>query len=107
MTVSFSGSGAMNIELTGDPYSEQVLFHHESLIMPWRRPLEAPKAADIFPQVRQMVLDGKYKEAIEFAYQEMEKGPIKMNTWGHFTKPAFRMTLIFRKQHRSGTISAL
>ena len=92
-----SGSGAMNIELKGDPYSEQVLFQHESLIMPWRRPLEAPKAADIFPQVRQMVIDGKYKEAIEFAYQEMEKGPIKMNTWAHFTKPAFRMTLNFPK----------
>ena len=92
-----SGSGAMNIELKGDPYSEQVLFQHESLIMPWRRPLEAPKAAEIFPQVRQMVLDGKYKEAIEFAYHEMEKGPIKMNTWAHFTKPAFRMTLDFPK----------
>src|ERR1017187_1976980 len=26
-----SGNGAMNIELTGDPYSEQILFHHESL----------------------------------------------------------------------------
>ena len=92
-----SGSGAMNIELTGDPNSEQILFRHESLLMPWRRPLEAPKAADIFPQVRQMVLDGKYKEAIEFAYREMEKGPIKMNTWAHFVKPAFRMTLDFPK----------
>ena len=93
----FSGSGAMNIELTGDPYSEQVIFHHESLLMPWRRPLEAPQAAALFPQVRQMVLDGKYKEAIEFAYQEMEKGPIKMNTWGHSTIPAFLMTLDFPK----------
>src|SRR5579859_3617440 len=44
-----SGNGAMNIELPGDPYSEQVLFHHESLLMPWKRPLEAPHTADIFP----------------------------------------------------------
>jgi alpha-L-fucosidase 2 len=92
-----SGNGAMNIELTGDPYSEQILFHHESLLMPWRRPLEAPKAADIFPQVRQMVLDGKYREAIEFAFNEMEKGPIKRNTWGHPTIPAFLMRLEFPK----------
>ena len=49
-----SGNGAMNIELMGDPYSEQILFHHESLLMPWKRPLEAPNVADIFPQVRQM-----------------------------------------------------
>ena len=93
----FTGSGAMNIELTGDPYSEQVIFHHESLLMPWKRPLEAPKGADFFPKVRQMVLDGKYKEAIEFAYQEMEKGPIKMNTWGHTTVPAFLMHLDYPK----------
>ncbi len=75
-----SGNGRMNIEVTCDPYSEQILFHHESLLMPWKRPFEAPKVADIFPQVRQMVLDGKYQEAIEFAFKEMEKGPIKRNT---------------------------
>ena len=55
-----AGNGAMNIELTCDPYSEQILFHHESLLMPWKRPLEAPNVAEIFPQVRQMVMDGKY-----------------------------------------------
>jgi len=44
-----SGNGAVNIELMGDPYSEQILFHHESLMIPWKRPLEAPNLADIFP----------------------------------------------------------
>ena len=34
-----SGNGAMNIEVTCDPYSDQVLFHHESLLMPWRKSL--------------------------------------------------------------------
>src|SRR5512146_310647 len=33
-----SGNGHMNIEVTCDPYSEQILFHHESLLMPWKRP---------------------------------------------------------------------
>ncbi len=92
-----SGNGAMNIEMTCDPYAEQILFHHESLLMPWRRPLEAPNVADIFPQVRQMVMDGKYREAIEFAFKEMEKGPIKLNTFGHPTIPAFLMRLDFPK----------
>ena len=92
-----SGNGAMNIELTGDPYAEQILFHHESLLLPWRRPFEAPKVAHIFQQVRQMVMDGKYQEAIEFAFKEMEKGPIKANTWPHPTVPAFLMRLDFPK----------
>ena len=75
-----SGNGHMNIEVMCDPYAEQVLFHHESLLMPWKRPFEAPKAAVVFPQVRQMVLDGKYQEAIELAFKEMNKGPVKQNT---------------------------
>ncbi len=88
-----SGNGHMNIEATCDPYSEQILFHHESLLVPWKRPFEAPKAADVFPQVRQMVLDGKYQDAIEFAFKEMNKGPIKQNTGPHPTIPAFMMRL--------------
>ena len=86
-----SGNGHMNIEVACDPYSEQILFHHESLLMPWKRPFEAPKAAEVFSQVRQMVLDGKYREAIEFAFREMDKGPVKVNTWPHPTVPAFLM----------------
>ena len=92
-----SGNGHMNIEVTCDPYAEQILFHHESLLMPWKRPFEAPKAADVFPQVRQMVLDGKYQEAIEFAFKEMNKGPIKQNTGPHPVVPAFMMHLDFPK----------
>ncbi len=92
-----AGNGAMNIEMMGDPYAEQILFHHESLLMPWRKFLEAPKAADVFSQVRQMVLDGKYQEAIELAFNEMEKGPIKRNTFAHPTIPAFLMGLDFPK----------
>jgi hypothetical protein len=88
-----SGNGPMVIEVACDPYAEQILFHHESLLMPWKRPFEAPKVAAIFPQVRQMILDGKYQEAIEFAFKEMDKGPVKVNTWPHPTIPAFMMHL--------------
>ncbi len=88
-----SGNGHMYIEVMCDPYSEQILFHHESLLVPWKRPFEAPKAAEVFPQVRQMVLDGKYQEAIELAFKEMNKGPIKQNTGPHPTVPAFLMRL--------------
>ena len=92
-----SGNGAMNIELMGDPYSEQILFHHESLLMPWKRPLEAPKVADIFPQVRQMVLDGRHREAMTLALQHMNEGLIKQDTEPHRTIPAFLMQLDFPK----------
>jgi alpha-L-fucosidase 2 len=88
-----SGNGAMNIELLGDPYAEQILFHHESLLMPWPKPLEAAKVADLFPQVRQMVLDGRHREAMVLAVQRMNEGPLKQDTEPHRTIPAFLMQL--------------
>jgi hypothetical protein len=88
-----SGSGAMNIELLGDPYSEQVLFHHESLLLPWKKPAAAPNVADIFPRVRQLVLEGKHAEAMALAVQRMSESPIKPDTDPHSTVPAFLMRL--------------
>jgi len=88
-----SGNGAMNIELTGEPYAEQILFHHESLLMPWKKPVEAPDVASILPQLRQMVLDGKNKEAIALAIQHMNESPVKQDTEPHTTIPAFLMQL--------------
>ncbi len=88
-----SGNGAMSVELMGDPYAERILFHHESLLMPWKKPVEAPNVASIFPQVRQMVLDGKNREAMALALQHMNDGPIKQDTEPHLTVPAFLMQL--------------
>jgi alpha-L-fucosidase 2 len=70
-----SGNGAVNIELTCDPYTEQIPFRHESMFSPRRRPAEAPKVAEILPQVRQMLLDGKYHDAAQFAYQKWRENP--------------------------------
>jgi alpha-L-fucosidase 2 len=88
-----SGNGAMNIELMGEPYSERILFHHENLLMPWKRPLEAPNVAGIFPQVRQLALDGKNSEAIALALKQMNESPVKQDTEPHLTIPAFLMKL--------------
>ncbi len=88
-----SGNGHMNIEVVCDPYAEQIQFRHESLLMPWKRPIEAPNVAEILPQVRQMILDGQYRAAAEFAFKHMNESPVKQNTFGHPTVPAFLMHL--------------
>ena len=88
-----SGNGAMKIELTGDPYTEQIFFHHESLLMPWKKPLEAPNVADIFPRIRQLAMEGKHREAMALAIQRMNEGPVKQDTEPHLTVPAFLMRL--------------
>jgi alpha-L-fucosidase 2 len=71
-----SGNGAMSIETACHPYSEQIVFRHESLFAPRKRPFEAPKIAGVFSQVRQMVLDGKYREAARLGYEEWHKTPM-------------------------------
>ena len=88
-----SGNGAINIELMGDPFAEQILFHHESLLMPWKRPLEAPNVAEILPQVRQLALEGKTRDAVALALEHMNHSPIKQDTESHLTVPAFLMQL--------------
>lgn len=88
-----SGNGVMKIELMGDPFSEQVLFHHERLLMPWKKPVEAPFVAGIFPQVRQLILDGKNKEAVAMAIKAMNESQVKQDTEPHLTIPAFLMSI--------------
>jgi hypothetical protein len=92
-----SGTGAVNIELEGDPFTEQIPFRHEMLYVPRRRPVEAPKIADILPQVRQMLLDGKYHEAAAFAYQKWRENPVQGGGMGFGGGAGFSMRLEFPK----------
>ncbi len=88
-----TGNGIMDIELKGYPYTEEVLFHHEELMMPWKKPVEAPDVAGVFSQVRQMALDGKNDEAIALVLENLNKSSIKADTEPHLTIPAFLMKL--------------
>ncbi len=83
--------------MAGDPYTEQIPFRHEMLYAPRRRPAEAPKIAEILPQVRQMLLDGKYHEAAQFAYQKWHENPIQGGGMGGGGGGGFSMRLEFPK----------
>ena len=80
--VIISGNGAVNIEVEGKPYSERISFSHESLFTPRKKSLETPKIANVFPQVRQMMLEGKYHEAVMLAYNEWQKNPVRRGMGG-------------------------
>ena len=91
-----SGNGTVNIEVAGNPFTEQIPFSHESLFTPRKKSLEAPKIANVFPQVRQMMLDGKYEEAVMLAYNEWQKNPVTRG-FGGFGRGRFSMLLEFPK----------
>jgi alpha-L-fucosidase 2 len=88
-----SGYGTVNIEVAGNPYTEQIPFSHESMFTPRKKSLETPNIAKVFPQVRQMILDGKYHEAVMIAYDEWRKTPITRA--GGFGGGRFSMLLEF------------
>jgi alpha-L-fucosidase 2 len=88
-----AGNGPVNIDMACDPYSEVVNFHHESVYVP-HKPVEAPDVASIFPKVRQMLLEGKYHEAAQFAYEEWHKKQASQGAGGGMGGgPAFAMRL--------------
>ena len=90
-----SGNGAVNIELAGDPYGEQIQFRHEMLYVPHRRPFEAPNVAEILPQVRQMLLDGNYHDAAQLAYQKWHASPADAGGAGFGGGAGYSMRLEF------------
>ena len=92
-----SGTGVVSIELDCDPYIEQIPFRHEMLYAPRHRPAEAPNIADILPQVRQMMLDGKIHEAAQFAYQKWRANPVPGGGMGGSGGGGFSMRLEFPK----------
>lgn len=73
--VYLSGNGAVTVEVEGNPYSERIPFSHESLFTPRNR-AETTKIAHVFPQVRKMILEGKYHEAVMIGYNEWQKDPV-------------------------------
>lgn len=95
-----SGNGRMYIEVYGDPFAEQILFHHERLVAPWKdQPLEAPKIASVLPEVRRLILDGQYRKANELALATAAEGPTKPETGNLRDHPAFDMRIDTPGQH--------
>jgi hypothetical protein len=90
-----SGNGPIYVEVACDPFSEQVLFHHENLMVPWKRPFEAPKVAHILPELRKLLLEGKYREGVDMAFRAMNEAGLPVNVYPHQTIAAFLMRLEF------------
>jgi hypothetical protein len=84
-----TGYGPVYVEVLGDPFSDQVLFHHERLMVPWKRPFEAPKVAQVLPDLRKLILDGKYREAVALAFDSMSQAGLPINEYPHPSIAAF------------------
>lgn len=93
-----AGNGAVNIEVIGNPYAERISFNHESIFTPRKKSSEAPKIANVFPQVRQMIMEGKYSEAAMLGYNEWRKTPMARQG-GMFGGGRFSLQIEFPKSN--------
>jgi hypothetical protein len=96
-----SGNGKMQIRVSGDPVSDRISFHSEKLLVPWKRPFEAPKIAYELPAVRKLILAGKYADALALSLDAATKDGMPPGTRNHRTIAAFTMEI---DQPRNGTI---
>jgi alpha-L-fucosidase 2 len=95
-----SGNGKMYVEVYGNPLSEQIIFHHERLLTPWKNgPMEAPKIAAALPEVRRLILAGEYRKANELSLSTAAEGPTKPETANLREHPAFTMRIDTPEQH--------
>jgi alpha-L-fucosidase 2 len=95
-----SGNGKMYVEVYGRPFDEQIIFHHERLIAPWKGdPMQAPKIAEVLHEVRRLILEGQYRKAEELALAKAEEGPTKPETSNLAEHPAFTMRIDTAGQH--------
>jgi len=59
-----TGNGTLKAQVFGHPLQEMITFWHERVFVPkWKEPPQAPKIADIIPEVRHLILTGEYQKA--------------------------------------------
>ena len=58
-----SGNGTMGVMVAGNPYSDTIVFNHTNLFLPIYDPLIPPTQGNHPSEIRQLLLEDKYREA--------------------------------------------
>jgi hypothetical protein len=81
-----TGNGTLAISAFSRPLDERIIFNHERLFMPMGEPHVPPDQSAHLPKLRQLIQDGKYKEAEELQF---ELTGLKGFTYPDYFVPAF------------------
>lgn len=88
-----SGNGKIHITVSGNPARDRLVFQHERILVPWKLPFEAPNISGCLPEVRKLMLEGKYQQALELSFEEAARAGMPPGTQNHRTMPAFIMKI--------------
>jgi alpha-L-fucosidase 2 len=73
-----SGNGTMGALVMGQPHDETILLSHAQLYLPLNAPRQPIDQASRLPEIRQLMLAGKYSEAAKVPVNQREKEDFKI-----------------------------
>lgn len=88
-----SGNGVMGAMVYGQPSQETVVLSRAGLFMPLNAPILSPEMGSHSKEIRQLVGDGKYKEAADLAVALGKAGGVNGLNWTDPFIPAFDLIL--------------
>jgi hypothetical protein len=88
-----SGNGVMGAMVYGQPAKETIVLNRAGLFMPWNTPILTPEMGSHLKETRQLISEGKYKEAADLAVALGAKGGIGNLRWTDPFVPAFDLVV--------------
>ena len=89
-----SGNGEMGVLVHGGPYNERIICNHEFLYEPvGGEEVNPPKIGKYLNRTRELILSGKYKDAVEYSYNNAKKEGYPGLLWTDPYHPAFAITI--------------
>ncbi|WP_205503650.1 glycosyl hydrolase family 95 catalytic domain-containing protein [Rufibacter psychrotolerans] len=88
-----SGNGTMGAMVMGNPHEETIILNHALLYLPASEPLPPIDQASRLPQIRSLILQGKYEEAARIPVEQSLKEGYGGHRWSDPYVPAFDVRL--------------
>lgn len=85
-----TGNGTLGLNAYSRPNAERIIFTHEELFMPMGEPLVPVDQSADLPTIRQLIADGKYKEAEKLQFENSGQEGFM---YPDFYVPAFDLTI--------------
>ena len=88
-----SGNGTLFIKVSGNPLSELVIFRHERVFAPYVDLTEAPRIAHVLPDVRKLMLEGKFDQGAKLSLDAAAKAGMPPGVYYHGLSTPFVMKI--------------
>jgi len=102
-----TANGSITALIFGNPYDETIEFHHELLYLPsWKEPPKPPKISSVLPEIRTLLLEGRFKEVPRVSMEEILKDPLYNQLMRYAPDGKTRWSIPNNRRHSAFTLKA-